>query len=241
MDTTSAQNSAQPQPSQPQPVIPSIPPVAPQNSSSESKGLLGIGIIVVLLFTTLFALNYVNVLPISDFLPFLPHQTTPIESGATPTQPPQPKIVTAPQKTLSAGFDASLQNGPYKCPMLLVHCQNIKDPADSVSAKTISKLPLYAVFDGTAEALPSSHPNVDGTNEQFNLILLTNEPRGLQGMYYYKGEVFPKRTVKAGEQLIDTNGEVLEFMDKAAAVFKLMKLTTTGSEVVKLSAIDFTR
>ena len=196
------------------------------------SGIIVAGVVFVIF---LGVLNYLNLISLSEILPnlsFLPHQTQPTQLT--------PKIVVAAQPTLPPNFDESQQNGPYRCPTSPDLCQRGLDTKDNtLSTKLPINAPMYAAFDGIVEVMPSVHPTADGKSEAFNIALLVNEVRGLQAMYYYKGTIIPKKTVKPGELIATSNGQPIHFMEDKTFVFRLLKLTDQGSVIAQLSPTDF--
>ena len=143
--------------------------------------------------------------------------------------PKKVEIVFAPPVIPRQNFDQKLQAGPFTCPTAAKSC--------ATDGKYTG--PLFAAFDGQATSIPSISPKADGSKEEFILVLLINKERGLQALYYFKGEGNSNGQVKEGEAIGEVSGQPLLFMDNNSFVFKLMRVTANGEETAKLSKKDF--
>lgn len=131
-----------------------------------------------------------------------------------------------------------LQNGPFICPVASALCQNKANYKEGTfSANLTAGSKLVAIFDGLAEGLASFHPAAAGQNEEFKLVLLTNEKLGLQAMYYLNGTIVSKKEVKAGDIVATSSGVPISFMDNKSFVFRLMKAKEGVPE--QISPADF--
>ncbi len=139
------------------------------------------------------------------------------------------EIIFAPPVIPRQNFDQKLQAGPFTCPTVGKSC--VTDGKYTGS--------LLAAFDGQVTSIPSFHPKADGSKEEFILALLINKERGLQALYYFKGEGVSNGQIKEGEAIGEVSGQQLSFMDNNSFVFKLTRTTASGEETVKLSKKDF--
>lgn len=161
----------------------------------------------------------------------------------TPTvqQSQETQLILAPKFTISKDFNKSLQEGPYRCPVTPTFCQAASNfKGNSLVAKITPGSSIYAAFDGEAEIIPSFSPQENNQKEAFTLIILTNQTRKLQAMYYFKGvDQFEKKVVKEGETLVKADGKPLSFMENSPFTFKLIKAGEEEELAVDLSPTDF--
>ncbi|MCL5411892.1 MAG: hypothetical protein M1150_04145 [Patescibacteria group bacterium] len=194
---------------------------------------------ILAIFITLFVL--VVILVLSYFGPNSVNQFLSSLSNVFPKSTPKPEVKIAEPLIPLKNYNKNLQNGPFSCPTIFSLCE--KDGVyknNSLSGKIGNGSPVFAAFEGEAEALSSTHPKSDGTTENFNLLILINKERGLQANYYFKGKATAKKTtVKESDNIGTVNGEPISFMENQSFVFKLIKTTQEGGKIASLSAQDF--
>ena len=131
------------------------------------------------------------------------------------------------------------QNGPFTCPAPSPFCKNGAYKESSLSGKLAQDTPLRASFDGILTGSSALHPIENGKGEEFNLAILTNPNRGLEAMYYFKGEIGPEKEVKEGEIIATISGQPINFMGGNSFVFTLIQATEKGGLQKLLSGADF--
>lgn len=212
---------------------PSVP--TPQNEpfflSFKKKSLSPIIIVFVLVIAGAgFALVY----QYTDILSF--------KTGQPPAEETASEEITfAPQIVPPSSFKQDAQKGPFTCPALPAFCQNSKNFQEkSLAGKLPADSKIFAAFGGEAESILSVNPKEDGSKEEYTLLLLSNKERGLQAMYYFKGEGPKSKTVASqGEAIGTSDGNPLEFMDNHSLVFRLIKTGKEGGSLTNLSPADF--
>ncbi|OGE70616.1 hypothetical protein A2617_01000 [Candidatus Daviesbacteria bacterium RIFOXYD1_FULL_41_10] len=167
------------------------------------------------------------------------------KGSPTVSRPQQPKsnIVFA-EKLLNSypttEADLKAQNTPFTCPLPSSFCKtaaNFKE--SSMSANIPANTKILAVFDGTAEGLNSSHPVPGGKDEEFKLIILTNNKLGLMVTYYLNGTTVTRQEIKAGEQIGISSGVPISFMGNKSFILDLIKNSAGGGRLEKLSPANF--
>lgn len=139
-------------------------------------------------------------------------------------------------------YPESLQKGPFYCPTANSVCKNGTYKSNSLIANLAAGSPIYAAFDGIAEGLLSYHPNNDGTQEEFYLIVLTNKEKGLEAFYLLKakeGKIVSNKEVKAGEQIATSSGQTIKFKENKSFIFELVKIAEEGATKSALLKSDF--
>ena len=151
----------------------------------------------------------------------------------------QSKIVYA-APLVTAPEDESLQNGPFHCPTSVTFCQKQSSFANNALSVNVSKgSAIYAVFGGKVDVLSSIHPQENGKTEEYTTIIVTNAQRGLEGMYYFKGDGKSSKVVNEGDIIATASGQPIVFMNNKSLVFSMTKATKSGDIVVPLSTKDF--
>lgn len=149
-------------------------------------------------------------------------------------------LVYAPSSfAVSTSFKSGLQQGPYLCPVSGSLCQKPDSFKDGIiSINLTPNTPLLAAFDGTAQGLLSTHPQTEGTKEDYYLIMLTSQDKGLRAYYSFKGTVAGSKQVKAGDVLGISSGQVINFLGKSF-FFELDKAEGKQLVPAALSNRDF--
>lgn len=137
------------------------------------------------------------------------------------------KIIYAPKPTLPPGFDTSLQNGPFKCPVSLSFCQKKENYRPGLlSGNITNNSPIYAAFDGTLQVISIADPKATKSGIS-RVVVLTNLNRGLKAYYSFKGKPIVAKEAKEGTIIATSTGEKVSFYNTSFA-FEIVKLGFTN-------------
>lgn len=153
----------------------------------------------------------------------------------------QPKLIFA--SRLQPPQDPKLADIIFNCPVKIELCESSQSYKNGIlETKLNPDAPIYAAFDGTVSVLPAVHPESSGKNEEYLLILLTSQKRGLQAMYYLKGKANQQQNnqpVKAGDLIGNSNGKPINFLNNQSLWFQVLKMTKDKGENMALSPSNF--
>lgn len=141
----------------------------------------------------------------------------PIKIVTKPVVSPAPAAVNnkTPEK-----YDPKLQTGPFHCPAKVEFCVSGSYKEASVSGLLAKGDAIYAVFDGELEQSTAYN------SKDVSLFTLTNEARGLQGIYAVSNDTKLKTgTVHEGNTIGISSGLILPNTNRASFAFFLLKIS----------------